>query len=624
MINIILIILIINQIYNIIFKPKQLTLNCGLFGFEGNINKFNLHKFNLLGVVNQDRGRDAIGVVTNKTIVHETTTDKYLDYIGKNQLIIPKKDISYVAGHVRKSSDYSNKKLKEYTQPVIDWNEELTKFNYIFSHNGTLFKHEELYDLYLNDLNKKQFLYLDVDDGSVKYNDINDSNVLMQALINKKYEILENYAGTAAFAFYDNIKNELYLYSGKSKNSYGYYEGIERPLSYLQGEDYIWYSSEDSALDAICNPDKENVQKVEPNTLMIFKNGKLINTVEIDRTNAGQTVSNTKIFNQVNTKVKYNESYYNNPARKALNSYKPTIDKGEAYKEEYQIFRNESIVKSSNFVQFKNGRYILNGKFINGIYHLTERGFVKEHSDYTTDLPSMITDVYYFIDGVMLTDHTDYNKITRLIKRNNLKRTDTEYFNILCKYSVYPISNIFSTYKEFKKIFYRHCTINNVEGPFRADTDSSPLFCNKTYKFKNGYLIETNIKPVDKQADHSYRRIDSPKYSYEKEYCEKCGKELDFMESDLCDKCKGFYGILEDEFPIKNNTKVSDLPFDADFTITELKAELNLLDFSISDLKDRISGGNNLFFTEVERSVDDIYDKLTQLYNWIQENDIDY
>src|SRR6056297_970182 len=124
MINIILIILIINQIYNIIFKPKQLTLNCGLFGFEGNINKFNLHKFNLLGVVNQDRGRDAIGVVTNKTIVHETTTDKYLDYIGKNQLIIPKKDISYVAGHVRKSSDYSNKKLKEYTQPVIDWNEE--------------------------------------------------------------------------------------------------------------------------------------------------------------------------------------------------------------------------------------------------------------------------------------------------------------------------------------------------------------------------------------------------------------------------------------------------------------------------------------------------------------------
>lgn len=637
MINILLLILIINQIFHIVVKPHISTLNCGIWGFFGNINKFDLSKFNILGINNEDRGGDAIGIASQESIIHNINHTKYTDFIATNKLKHPSKKINYVAGHVRKASEYTTRKFEEYAQPMLNWNDDFTEINHIFSHNGTLLEYNKLFDLHLKDIGVSKFSYLNINTGDISINTINDSHVLFQSLIHKKYEVLRDYAGTAAFVYYDTKTKELYLYAGKSKNMHNSFVSNERPLYYLQGKDYIWYSSIESGLKIIGN--KDDIFSVTPNTVMIFKDGLLINTIAIDRSNSGQSVYKTKALKPVYNPEGFVKNLYKNYSGSESKNDVPLNRSLVILPHKTNIFK-EVLTGSTLCVEFVNSRYYHAGRLINGIYHLTETGLVKPTANYTSSYNKAITDVYYFVDGIMLLDHTSYNEVCRLIKKHNHKQGRVGYFKLLCQHSVYPIANIFSDNVDCQKVFYHHIKNENVDGEFRYTGSMYPLFSNTAYFFVSGILNGTSVLPNERHANHSFNH-EKPKPIGR--FCKECGLMLGELEDHLCDFCAEvkFQEIKEtinkgsentapwyEEDDNDENEETTDVNELIDLTKTnnlsedDIKSELNSIDVAISELKYRLLGEDDPFLKKTKEVCEEIQDALTELTNWSWENNI--
>src|SRR6056297_148055 len=307
MVNIILGILLINLFIHYITKAPYTALNCGIWGFHGNNNNnFSWNKFNILGIINDKQGGDATGRMIGKDYEHHNQkgSKTYTDFVS-NILNPTYKDNNIIFGHTRKTS-YTAKGTDgiEYTQPypIRDVAGEIIGMG---MHNGTLYNSDDLKEEY----EVPEELEYYNEDEVIKHKP-NDSQILLWTLLVKKdYSILENYNGSAALAWYDFRNEHLYLFRGESEaSSYAGVKTEERPLYVLQETNNIWFSSEDKPLWIISQRKFPEINSIEPNTVLVYEKGILVDSIEIDR--SGKQYKPYNSYNSNNSGT--NWGYWNN------------------------------------------------------------------------------------------------------------------------------------------------------------------------------------------------------------------------------------------------------------------------------------------------------------------------
>lgn len=473
MFNIILIILLLSSMINYIRgNIFSVTLNCGIWAYIGKDNKeFSSDKFNILGIINDSRGKDASGILIDNSIFHKT--DSYYELI-ENEVINSKPNHPVVLGHSRKAS--SGGKLVHYAQPFV-WSTNKNITNGLI-HNGTI--HNEL------ELSKKY----NVPD-KFKYNDVtfspNDTQILAHALmVTKNTDILLDYRGAAALVWEDRDKGETYLFKGKSK----YFNRLEeeRPLFVYEKENgYIWVSSIEKALTIIADEATPNIYSLEPNTIITIKKGVIISKTPIDRINKFQTKSYTNNNNHSYNNYDY-ENMYNNYDNYNDIDYANTNRATSVNKE----FNDEMKLMSYilNYVEIGGNRYYTKGKLAEGLVILDEEGNLV--SDQNT---TKATYQRYFKDGILIKSQEAYTKLIPLYDKvksgayipescSQLTDIDIKLDKLLSQFSVYPVALRNSFIPTF--YYYNH-NLNKTE----LFTGSiNPIYSNSEYVVVNGYLTE--------------------------------------------------------------------------------------------------------------------------------------
>lgn len=524
--NVILVLLIISTIVNLITKsPINSTLNCGLWGYYGaSKRQFNWTKFDWIGSELDHRGGDACGRVCGDVIEH-SVDNKTKTYKGYIDVTLPPKigpNTKAIFGHTRKSSSYINKAEIEYAQPLIFFDENQGKINFIGSHNGTIYNHKELADKYgISDIKHD---YVD-DNGVLTSVEMNDSQVLLYILGKlKKYDVLKEYNGSAAFAWYDYNDNLLYLWSGESKiQEYGKYTSIERPLYVLTSKNHLWFSSETKALRNINYSEVDEIDEIPTNTLCIYKDGILIEEKKYDRIEMCQSY----IYKKHNN---YETKFVDKREFKPQSTVDVTICRecggsGYSFKDKHsqikcpkcmgfgftnkkavqlplplgksnslnsEIFNDNEMRYSDFYVVYFRGRYYYRNAVINGILHLNGYGFVfdnKSTNKTCKDPKSMIVS-YYFIDGNMMLGHEEYNEWTRTLKKKTMTMGLYELMATQCRIPLH--------HKE------KDLMLDNLKEGLRFTGSINPLFSKWIYTFTHGAFTgkECNSSGIPSSVEH--------------------------------------------------------------------------------------------------------------------------
>jgi predicted glutamine amidotransferase len=292
MIKIILILTLIHYIGFYLFKPSRNTLSCGLFGWAGkDVKKFNKDKFDKLGILNVERGKNSCGVSFDGDIHIGLDSKKmYYDFIIDRE-INPKK-YPVVIGHTRQSSVGV---VNVHNAHPFGFGQNGEDFEFIGAHNGTLKNHKELAKKYYVDDVFETF-YKNAHDVEVTTTrDKIDSEILLEIIWrSKNFKVLSEYVGGAALVFTDTTNpNVLYLFKGSSKDyTSSSKETVERPLFvYVENKNSMYFSSIEDSLKTIGGKDNSIID-IEPNVVYKITNGDFINSeiISVTRINATQNL----------------------------------------------------------------------------------------------------------------------------------------------------------------------------------------------------------------------------------------------------------------------------------------------------------------------------------------------
>jgi len=350
---------------------------CGIIGWSGsNPRRFNKQKFDILGLFNNSRGGDSVGVSTDGEIYYGTGTAKnYDDFIVEGGYL-PPFEIPVVIGHMRKAS--VGVVNENNAHPFGFGGEPEEKFKFIGCHNGTLSNYE--------DLGKKYEVETSIwkEDRRFERNKV-DSEVLLEILYKTKNpDVLEEYIGGAALLFQDlNKPNKLYAFHGASKREVGDHLGLveERPLYYYQeSKDSVYISSIEEALIFIGGVKDENVFEFEHNILYEIKDGNVSKAirVKIDRRGAGQrksyggfTTGGRGIASTIND--------YNLSHRKSKKRERTKTKRLKRLESVANIY-DETVIEGDylSAIYYNKLRYWRNGHLISGVFTFVRKyGFYK-------------------------------------------------------------------------------------------------------------------------------------------------------------------------------------------------------------------------------------------------------
>jgi hypothetical protein len=273
--NLILVLLLIHYAGVLLTKRKNNILACGLFAWAGkDTDQFNPSMFNILGIMNETRGKHSCGVSTDGEIYSGVNDGKiYRDFIATTGYKMPTK-FPTVIGHTRHST-VGTHSLDNAHPFGFGYNEKHSSYQFIGVHNGTLLNHKDLAKTNKIEPSRESV------EHKTKIVDKIDSEIILECIYNNEnYKVLSEYNGAAALIFTNvNEPNVIYCYHGASKKyttskSDDLY--IERPLFYYkESKTSLYISSIDSSLTAIGAIKDKSLGEFECNVVYKIKNGNI-------------------------------------------------------------------------------------------------------------------------------------------------------------------------------------------------------------------------------------------------------------------------------------------------------------------------------------------------------------
>lgn len=523
MVKIILILALLQYIYNFIFGYKSNILSCGIFGQATNaVKNLDVNAVHILGIYNIERGKMSCGLSWDGDVQYGLGLDKlYTDFIVDREIKPVKTPI--IIGHTRQPS-YGFAITEDNAHPFgFGTSNDGEGYEMIFCHNGTLKNHKELAKKYDIDLTEK---ITKISHGGHEYEstrDKIDSEILGEILYKTKtFHVLSEYIGAAALAWtWIDEPNKLYLWSGASKQTKGstiVTELEERPMNvYCKSKNNMFFSSLDEPLNILGASKKDDLQ-IDYNTVYIITNGDFAKAEKhkVSRLQAGQ---NEEIVYTTRTRYFGNEycDWENYEDVREINKNARVATDIETNNSLMTNLHNDIPIYSISYykdkVYSKSLRYWENGSLINGIYvyikdwgfkftgidTVTTNAFIKNVKgltfNYVTGVfnynilstngivpfPKEVNNIqlHYFINGVLLKTLEDYNR-ARILK-NQLKQP-AKYidYQILSYISKHPIIDMDVTEK---------ISIAMFEGqPFTGNI--TELGFEKIYYFSNGILTK--------------------------------------------------------------------------------------------------------------------------------------
>lgn len=456
---------------------------------------------------NATRGTDGCGIFINGEVkrgVKELSDIR--DMISKEKLEITSKKYRSVLAHARKSSRGGNN--IENTHPFKITHNNRTMY---FCHNGTI---ENIYQM------AKKY---EVDDTNINV----DSHILGKIILEKGYDVLNNYIGGAALMWcYDDEPNTVYLFKGYSKKYINGNMEEERPLFLIKESEGIYISSMQEALRTVTNTDGE-ILTIDENKVIKIKNNKFICEFEADREQVGNffTPQPTKSISTVGSQQMIGTNDQHKTSDNSLNIAKSQVVYPDIYEECTYSFNLDSIiqnavyylagryysitdlkdfsdfkkqfpfgqasVKSNNFEKFLlNGYHNITFYLNQGLFDNKCLSFIHPNTD-----SKVFMKPFYFYEGVLIKDPVRFEQKKMKEKLNNLKNI-FEKTKQLSSYSLQPITYKYSdTFKmknnEIGKFYYKGNIVKNYE--------FGTLFTFRKYKINEGIITQiTSENPKDK------------------------------------------------------------------------------------------------------------------------------
>lgn len=266
---------------------------CGIFGqINSKYDVFDYREFCTLGVINDVRGGDSVGIfIDGKYEYGIDKTKHFNDFMCSSKLLDKTEKCKIAFGHCRKTSVGTTS--LETAQPVIITKNK--KVEYVLMHNGTIYNIESLANKYIPKIDIKG---------------MSDSQVMAHIFYAGHYEALEEYNGSAVFAIIDYRKSTtdplILFFKGESKK----YESSdkteeERPFYFTSKDGVLFFSSIDTILDPIFKDG--DVFTIDSNTLCEYKNNDVYIYEKHDRSKCCQN----KLTTQLCVSKNYNNGYNN-------------------------------------------------------------------------------------------------------------------------------------------------------------------------------------------------------------------------------------------------------------------------------------------------------------------------
>ena len=210
---------------------------CGLVGMiNTKPTKFDFTRFCTLGISNDSRGGDSVGIyIDGKSEFYCNGKPKltlFEDIISESKLLQETQDYTIAFAHCRKASVGAIS--LETAQPVIIKNDD-NQIDFVLMHNGTIYNTDDLAKEYIPSLSIKG---------------MTDSQIMANIFYHRGYEVLSKYNGAAVFMILDYRENrekpKFLCWKGKSKESKYRNNGAEvdeRPFYFVADKEHFIMSS---------------------------------------------------------------------------------------------------------------------------------------------------------------------------------------------------------------------------------------------------------------------------------------------------------------------------------------------------------------------------------------------